>query len=111
MSGIEHHYVNEIEVAELHQLIKTRDASIKLIDIRPHDEAHQACIPGSLNIPLEDIPMKLAELVSEGTLILYCEAGLKSAQACLYLSGQGIHNVINLRGGFTAWKMSGLQVA
>ena len=111
MTGNRFQYVNEIEVAELHQLINTSDPSIELIDIRPQYEANQACIPGALNIPLQDIPLRLSSLATEKTLILYCQAGAKSAQACLYLATQGVHNAINLRGGFDAWKMSGLKVA
>jgi len=111
MSGNRYQYLNEIEVAELYQLIDANDSSIELIDIRSHDESSQASIPGSQNIPLHDLPLRLSHLTQKQTVILYCQLGEKSAQACLYLANQGIHNTINLRGGFEAWKLSGLKVA
>lgn len=111
MSGNRYQYLNEIEVAELHQLIDANDSLIELIDIRSQDESNQASIPGSQNIPLHDLPLWLSHLTPTRTVILYCQFGKKSAQACLYLANQGIHNTLNLRGGFEAWRLSGLKVA
>ena len=111
MSGNRYQYLNEIEVAELHQLININDHSIEIIDIRSYGESSQASIPGSYNIPMQDIPRRLSNFATDKTIILYCQLGEKSAQARLYLATQGMNNTINLRGGFEAWKMSGLKVA
>lgn len=111
MSGNRYQYLSEIEVAELHQLIKTDESSFELIDIRSHDEACQASIPGSRNIPRHDISLQLSKLATDKTVILYCQLGEESARTCLYLANQGMDNTINLRGGFEAWKLSGLKVA
>jgi rhodanese-related sulfurtransferase len=43
-------------------------------------------------------------------LILFCASGLRSALAVRTLQDMGMHNVLDMEGGITEWKMQGLPM-
>lgn len=104
-------YSDEIEVVELQQRLVTDSTNIQLIDIRRHAEIVRGIIPGADRLPLQLLPQNLHRVASDKMVVLYCQIGAVSAQACSYLVGKGFDNVFNLRGGFQAWTNSGLKVA
>ena len=62
-----------------------------VIDVRTPQEFAGANAPGSINIPLNEVPDRLEELKSmEEPLLLCCRSGNRSGQAAYYLSQQGI---------------------
>lgn len=100
----------EIEVADLASMLEDSDHRVSLIDIRNPADARES-IPGARNVPMHQLPLELGALDTEQLVVLYCQIGMRSAQACAYLSAHGYDNVHNLRGGIQAWKSSGLAVA
>ena len=44
------------------------------------------------------------------TLLVYCAAGGRSGQAAVWLKEQGFKEVVNLKGGITAWNAAGKPV-
>ena len=59
-----------------------KDPKVKIIDVRSPLEFQGGHVVGSVNIPLNEIPQKLAEITAmEGPLVLCCAAGARSAQA------------------------------
>ena len=67
----------------------------KIIDVRTPMEFMAGNAPGSVNIPLHEIPDRLHDFKNiEGPLVLCCQSGNRSGQACAYLGTQGIecHN-------------------
>ena len=62
-----------------------------VIDVRTPSEYSTGNVPGSVNIPLDDIPHRMDEIKSfNGPLILCCASGGRSNAACQYLSKQGL---------------------
>ena len=104
-------YIEEIEVAELQQQLVTGSESIRLIDIRRPAEMIRGMIPGADRLPLHLIPENLNQLPRDRMVVIYCQIGARSAQACSYLANNGFDNVVSLRGGIQAWTNSGLKVA
>ena len=47
------------------------------------------------------------ELDPSAPLVVYCQSGGRSAQACGWLSSQGFGHVSNLHGGIVAWVREG----
>jgi rhodanese-related sulfurtransferase len=80
-------------------------AGVTVLDVREDDEWAAGHIEGALHIPLGDLPVRASELPGEQLLVV-CKAGGRSAQACLYLGGQG-HQVVNLAGGMLEWSAGG----
>jgi len=76
---------------------------VSLIDVRDEDEWRRDSIPGSVNIPLEQLRERLAK-VPEGPVVVYCRTGERSSTAASLLEQTGRMNVVDLVGGITAWK-------
>jgi rhodanese-related sulfurtransferase len=82
-----------------------------LIDVRTDREVERGMIPGALHIPLHTLPSRLEDIGSEGALVIYCQSGVRSAQACAFVAQSGREAVYNLAGGFANWAARGLPVS
>lgn len=81
------------------------------VDIREPDEWEASRIPGAELKPLSGINDWWPDLPTEGTVILYCRSGNRSAHAVHALVSQaGRENVLNMEGGILAWERAGLDV-
>ena len=72
-----------------------------LIDIRSASERAYGFIPGSVHIPLEDLPAGLPKDPGH-MLILYCQKGVQSVPAAEELAAQGFA-AHSLDGGYLRW--------
>jgi len=95
-----------IDIAELERRIAAGNAPT-LLDVRGVDEYHGELghIPGSLNVPLGDLPKRLTELESEKQrpTVLVCRTDRRSAKAAALLRAAGFSSVEILRGGMEQW--------
>ncbi|MBL8843366.1 MAG: sulfurtransferase [Planctomycetes bacterium] len=74
-----------------------------LLDVREREE-HAIChLPGSVLIPMSELPMRLAELDPDVETVVYCHHGIRSAHVIGHLQGHGFEQLVNLRGGIDAW--------
>lgn len=77
-----------------------------LVDVREGWEREIASIPGSVHIPLGDLPARAGELPSDRSLVLQCHHGGRSMQAAQWLTTQGHDRVANLEGGIDDWSLT-----
>jgi rhodanese-related sulfurtransferase len=92
--------VPEIDVEELARL--RREGDVALIDVRQPDEYEEARVPGTVLIPLAEVPDRVHEVPAEGTVYVICARGGRSAKAAEYLADQG-RQTVNVAGGTLAW--------
>jgi sulfur-carrier protein adenylyltransferase/sulfurtransferase len=65
---------------------------------------YQICrIPGSVLIPLGELPRRYAELPDDKDIVALCKMGGRSAKATDFLHSVGVKRVKNLRGGILDW--------
>ena len=83
---------------ELHQT-----APPFVLDVRAPRECSQNRIEGSVNIPLNQLPARLAEVPRDRRVVVHCAAGYRSAIAASLLQQQGFENLADLAGGMQAW--------
>ena len=77
----------------LEKIIK--EANCTIVDVRSHEEFMGGHVANSINIPLQTIPERIAELKGlNAPLVLCCASGNRSGQAQYFLSQQGLdcHN-------------------
>jgi len=74
-----------------------------LLDVRTKAEADEAAIPGSINIPLDELRSRMAEIPRDRPLYVYCRAGHRAYIAVRILLQQGFREVYNLTGGFLTY--------
>lgn len=78
-------------------------AEFCLLDVREPWEVERASLPGSVCIPLQEIPSRMQELDAGAEIIVMCQAGMRSQRAAEFLAARGFSRVVNLRGGIAAW--------
>ena len=74
-----------------------------ILDVREPQEYQICSIPGSMLIPLGDLPSRLQELDGRGEMIVHCKSGARSAKAVKLLREAGFAQAKNLRGGILRW--------
>ncbi len=79
-----------------------------IVDVRTARERGTGCIPGSVNIPLNELSKRFNELGKAQQLVVHCQGGYRSAIACSLLQQYGFTAIHDLVGGFIAWQTSEL---
>jgi len=98
----------DIEATELQPILETQ--KIYLIDVRNDDEIALGVIPGAIYLTLSSIPSVDLSPLENQTLVFYCHAGVRSAQAAAFVADQIDANIYNLRGGILAWANAGFEL-
>jgi len=94
--------VSEIDIATLAHM--RRDGTPHtILDVREPQEVAICVIPGSLCIPMQQIPRQLEKLPQGNPLVVLCHHGVRSATVTAYLQQNGFTNALNLEGGIDAW--------
>ena len=75
-----------------------------LLDVRTHDEFELGSIEGAVNIPLDDLRQRVAELPRNKRMVVFCGIGLRAHVACRMLVQQGFDDVYNLSGGLKTYE-------
>ena len=76
-----------------------------LVDVREQNEYDMARIPGSILVPLSQLPNRFHELdkYKGKEIVVHCKMGGRSAKAIAFLKQQGFDNLVNVAGGITGW--------
>lgn len=85
-----------------HELEKARANGAQVVDVRSGGEHGFANIPGTLNIPVEDLRDRLDEIQLDD-VVVYCQVGQRGHIATQILKAHGA-KVRNLDGGFLTWQ-------
>jgi thioredoxin 1/putative thioredoxin len=81
-----------------------------LVDTREKPVFDRARLPGAINIPLDELETRLAELhMLPSPPVVYCRAGDKTKELAQRLAQQGMP-VSFLEGGVLGWESSGLSL-
>jgi NADPH-dependent 2,4-dienoyl-CoA reductase/sulfur reductase-like enzyme/rhodanese-related sulfurtransferase len=84
-----------------HELETARAAGAQVIDVRSGGEHGNGHIPGTLNIPVEELRDRLDEVQLEN-VVVYCQVGQRGHIATQILKANGA-KVRNLDGGYVTW--------
>jgi rhodanese-related sulfurtransferase len=90
--------------------LSDQDDEFILVDVRSPAEVARGIIEGARHVPLHMLPMSLQQLDKSKTVVFYCLSGGRSAQAAAFAVAQGFGQVLNLRGGISAWANRGLPI-
>lgn len=90
--------VNTISTAQLKSMINDRNKVF--IDVRTPGEYKARNIKQFKNIPLGS---DFSKLPKDKEIVVICQSGMRSSQACKQLKKQGFENVTNVRGGMSAY--------
>jgi NADPH-dependent 2,4-dienoyl-CoA reductase/sulfur reductase-like enzyme/rhodanese-related sulfurtransferase len=85
-----------------HELPDLQRAGWTVVDVRTAEEFAAGGIPGAVNLPLDDLRERHAELPADRTVV-HCQVGQRGFTAARLL-GQLGHEVANLDGGYRTWR-------
>jgi hydroxyacylglutathione hydrolase len=81
-----------------------------LLDIRNPRERVTKHIDGSVNVPLNHLQERIAEIPRDRRIAVHCAGGYRSSIAASILHQYGITNLIEMAGGLAAWDAAKLPV-
>jgi NADPH-dependent 2,4-dienoyl-CoA reductase/sulfur reductase-like enzyme/rhodanese-related sulfurtransferase len=76
--------------------------SVQLVDVRDSAEVARGSIPNAIHIPLNDLRARLSELPTDKELLVFCQSGQRSYNACRILMQNG-YVCRNLSGAYKTW--------
>ncbi|HTN52507.1 MAG TPA: rhodanese-like domain-containing protein [Anaeromyxobacter sp.] len=74
------------------------EAGAKVLDVRSPEEFRGGAYPGAVNIPVQSLAGRLAELPKDRPIVVYCASGGRSAVAARLLAQAGYADVVNAGG-------------
>ena len=98
--------VSPAEAAALQQ------AGALLLDVREPEELLAGAVPDALNLPKGDLEREARERIPDRdrTLLVMCQAGLRSVVAADRLERLGFRDVRSIEGGYQRWSAEGFPV-
>ena len=75
-----------------------------LLDVRTQDEFSLGTLPGAVNIPLDELRDRIAELPKDKMIYTFCAVGLRGYLAYRILTQHGFEKVRNLSGGLKTYR-------
>ena len=100
--------LDSLSVDEVLKSLNEVDAAV--FDVRKVSEYDAEHLAIARNTPLDFLNDHLAEFPANRTFYVHCASGFRSVIAASILKSRGIHNLVDISGGFKALKESGLEI-
>ena len=73
-----------------------------LVDVRTPEEYAEGHIPDAINVPVQELEARMAELPKDRPIVVYCRSGKRSARAASMLQAAGYTSIHDL-GAMSSW--------
>lgn len=107
LAGKETDQITSISAVEAKNIIDKN--SVKVFDVRKKGEFKSEHILDALSTPLSELNKHLSEFPEKEDFLVHCAGGYRSVIASSILKSRGIHNLIDVKGGFGALKKEGVR--
>jgi glyoxylase-like metal-dependent hydrolase (beta-lactamase superfamily II)/rhodanese-related sulfurtransferase len=101
-AGKEIDSIENISAEEFEKRLQAEGDKAKVIDVRKVAEHYSQHVLNSVNAPLAYINDHMADFDANKTNYIHCAGGYRSVIAASILKARGIHNIVNIAGGFKA---------
>lgn len=79
----------EVDIAAFNEVVMKPAAGSVILDVRTPKEATDGILPNALNIPMEELEQRLAEVPKGKTLVIHCSTGIRAEMAYNVLKKAG----------------------
>lgn len=103
---------DDLEPVQADELLdRARKGLVTVLDVRPPEEFAAGHLPGAINIPIDELEKRLAELPKRKEVVAYCRGPfcLMSYDAVAMLRKKGL-KARRLQDGLPEWHSAGLPV-
>lgn len=83
---------------------------LQLLDVRREGEWQAGHLENAVLFPLDNFKVSAPDIDPAATITVHCQGGYRSVIACSLLMRAGAANVVNVTGGFDAWRKAGLPI-
>ncbi|WP_046756196.1 MBL fold metallo-hydrolase [Kordia jejudonensis] len=104
----EYDTMSSVTAEKLHDVFHDK---LPVFDVRKESEFNSEHMLNAENTPLDYINKYLAAFPKDKPFYMHCAGGYRSVIAASILKSRGIHNVINVEGGFKAIKQTEIPVS
>jgi rhodanese-related sulfurtransferase len=94
-------HIAELDPAAVKSLLESPRPPL-ILDVRENWEREAARLPGTMDIPMMEIPKRMGELPRDRQIVVMCHGGVRSLRVAHLLAESGFQ-VANLAGGIHAW--------
>lgn len=104
---------DDLEPVPAEELLdRARRGLVTVLDVRPAEEFAAGHVPGAVNIPIDELARRLAELPKRKEIVAYCRGPfcLMAYDAVLLLRNKG-RKARRLQDGLPEWRSAGLPVS
>jgi hydroxyacylglutathione hydrolase len=108
-AGKEADTVDSINAEELKELMEEKE-EVPVYDVRKDSEYQAEHVENANLAPLDYINDHLSEFPEKETFYVHCAGGYRSMIASSILKSRGIHNLVDVAGGFADIKKAGIPV-
>ncbi|MDT0556195.1 MBL fold metallo-hydrolase [Patiriisocius hiemis] len=105
----EYDMVTSIPAAEFKQVTDDSENEVSVFDVRKPGEFQSEHVVNAHHTSLSELNEHLAEFPDNETFYVHCAGGYRSMIAASILKSRGIHNLIDVQGGFKAIKEAGVE--
>jgi rhodanese-related sulfurtransferase len=98
-----------LKTISISELATTNSAELLRVDVRSATEYASGHVPGAVNIPLDEIENRTADLSSDRPIALICQMGQRARMAATLLEPCQL-DVLAVEGGTKAWKDAELPI-
>ncbi len=102
--------VDTLESVDAATLKQQMENNVPIFDVRNDGEYLNGHIPEAVLTPLGFLNEHLKNFPKSEKFYLYCAGGYRSVIAASILKGRGIHNVVDVAGGFAAIKNADIYI-
>ncbi len=108
-SGKDFDTISSVAAADIETILNAENTPI--FDVRKVSEYQSEHILNAKNTPLSNLNSYLKEFPEKDTFYVHCAGGYRSVIAASILKSRGIHNLIDVAGGFAAIKNTAIKVS
>lgn len=103
--------MKKISMKDLYHHLEDLGENEIILDVRNPEEYFSGHVPGSINIPVDDLPGRLDELEGYQKIYVHCKMGGRAQRASEFLQQEGFDNLVCIAGsGMQAWIESGYPI-
>lgn len=107
-SGKEYDMISGVNAKDLEKLVKEKKVAV--FDVRKENEFLSEHIASAQNTPLDFLNDHLDRFPENNPFYIHCAGGYRSVIAASVLKKRGIHNLIDVQGGFKAIKETKIEL-
>ncbi len=96
----------KVKACSWRDIEKVNTRETLLLDVRTPDEFSLGTIHNAVNIPLDELRERMAEIPKDKRIIVFCGVGLRGYVACRILNQHEYSTVENLSGGIKTWEFA-----